>query len=145
MPKQNNQLNTFRKIHFMMCLGISIFLILSQTILKKEPTSANNIINQVAAGFSVIGVILSFVYPMILLKGNKPEHNYFVIKLVQWAILEGTALFNAIAFFLNGIQYSFFVASVVVLILISRYPSEVEKNKLFPTKIETPKFEDDRF
>lgn len=136
------------KIHRAMCIGIILYLIVSLKIRNLEMSQADNILSQVAVGFAFLAIVAGLFYPPILAKSKTSQNepmNYQVVKLIQWAIIEGATLFNITQYFTQGTMYSFAVSLILILFMISRYPNEKEMNQLFPANRLPPKKEDDGF
>lgn len=132
---QNTQNKANLKIiHLALFTGPMIFLGLCFTFLKDRPTQPNETIMNVALVFVFVAFFLSKKIPQnvkVSSSGNRAS-QYHIMKMIEWAVLEGAGLFNITVFFLTGSIYSAVAGGLVQLYLLSRGPSEKEMDKMIP-------------
>lgn len=92
-----------------------------------------------AAGALVLGIAMSYIMPTFLKKNMHPEGDatralqmYQSLKIIQWALVEGPALFAGVIFFLTG-EIAAGGASVILILylLVGLGPSPAQASKWF--------------
>lgn len=112
-------------IHFMLMMSPALFAAVIYFIALPGETSGSTndetrILQTVAAVLAVIAVGLSQLVPRFLTRGEKflPMRRFASMKIVQWALLEGAAVFIGIVFYLTH-QKNMLIPLAVLIALIA--------------------------
>ncbi|MBN8220344.1 MAG: hypothetical protein J0L53_05440 [Spirochaetes bacterium] len=113
-------------IHFMLMLSPALFaavIYFGALPGETNPGTSNDeirILQTVAAVLAVIAVGLSQLVPRFLTRDEKslPLRRFASMKIVQWALLEGAAVFIGVVFFLTH-QKSMLIPLAVLIALIA--------------------------
>ncbi|WCL49747.1 hypothetical protein [Leptospira sp. GIMC2001] len=136
MSNGASNIQTIRIIHIALTFGPTAFIILCSTVLKERLVTENEVFYLVGLVFGIMASVAAFFLPSFLsksmIKQNDRDSGYQTLKIIQLAILESSALLNGVFFFITGKQESLIISIVLILVLASRFPSEAEKDKLFP-------------
>lgn len=137
MQPSTSNILTLRIMHIGLMAGPIFFMTICLTILKDRMLIENEIFYLVGLVMGIFASMIAYFVPSILSKSMKDQLNrdqsYQTLKIIQWAVLEGASLINLVFFFLTGKQESMIIAAVLIIIIASRFPSELEKDKLFPS------------
>ncbi|MCZ8237747.1 MAG: hypothetical protein O9346_09435 [Leptospiraceae bacterium] len=137
MQPSSSNFQNLRIIHIGLMAGPIFFLTICLTILKDRMLIENEIFYLVGLLIGIFASVVAFFVPSILSKSMKDQTNkdqsYQTLKIIQWAVIESSSLINLVFFFLTGKQESMIIAAVLIIIIASRFPSESEKDKLFPS------------
>lgn len=114
-------------LHLLLMLSPAVFAIaLHFFVLPQNPDAAvpkeqGTVYQVVAAGLAVVAVGLSQLIPRFIFRGEKsiPMAKYATMKIVQWALLEGAALFIGVAYFVT--QQKNMLISLGVLIALMAF------------------------
>ena len=127
---------TLRIIHLGMIGMPSVFIALCFTVLKERMVIENETFYLVGLVFGIMASMAAFFIPSFLSKAIKNENDrdtkYQSIKIIQWGIIESGALLNAAFYYITGKQESIIISIILLIVLVSRFPSDTEKDKLFP-------------
>lgn len=96
-------------IHLALMMAPAMFAAVTFFIVLPEAKDAQLaqqdllVFQTVAAAMAVIGVGMSQLMPRFIMRGEKnvPVQKYVSMKIVQWALLEGSAMFIGVVFFLS--------------------------------------------
>lgn len=133
-----SQSNNIKIIFFGLVMGPILFMILQLTMLSKREIFPNESYGLFGLVLAICGISLGIFIPYFLNKNNSSSTSndtgsqYQTIKIIQWAILEGSSMANLVFHYLTGDMKNLYLAVILIVVLISRYPSESEKDKLFP-------------
>jgi len=113
-------------IHLAIMLGPAVFaaviyfVVIPGSDTGAMPREQLTIFQIFAAGLAVIAVSLSQIIYRFIFRGEKqvPVAKYTAMKIVQWALLEGSALFMAVIFFLSH-EKSMLIPLAVLIALIA--------------------------
>lgn len=113
-------------IHFMLMMSPALFAAVIYFIAlpgETGPGSTNDgtrILQTLASVLAVIAVGLSQLVPRLLTRGEKflPMRRFTSMKIVQWALLEGAAVFIGIVFYLTH-QKNMLIPLAVLIALIA--------------------------
>ncbi|MCB1178303.1 MAG: hypothetical protein KDK36_12030 [Leptospiraceae bacterium] len=134
--KEITNFMTTRIVHMAMMMGVIMFLGVSFVSLQNREIMGNPMLINAGMAFAIPAVFLAFFLPSRMVPSLKGSQNqlssYHTVKIVQWAILEGAALLNGVAYFTSGDFRSLATAVGLVFVILSRFPSEAEMNKMFP-------------
>jgi len=137
MQPNTSNILTLRIMHIGLMAGPIIFMTICLTVLKDRMLIENEVYYLVGLIIGIFAPMVAFFVPSILSKSMKDQINrdqsYQTLKIIQWAVIESASLINIVFFFLTGKQESMIIAAVLIIILASRFPSELEKDKLFPS------------
>lgn len=120
---------TLRIVHLALSLSPVAFLVVG---FFAGPKNMNDYtIPYAAAGVGVMAAAFGFAALRIFYKprSTKFEENlpaYFTAKIIQWAMVEGAAMFNGVAFFLTGFEISAGACAALVLALLYLRPLAAE-------------------
>ncbi|MBL8022183.1 MAG: hypothetical protein JNM27_21085 [Leptospirales bacterium] len=128
-PSTNVIPPTQKILHIAMVMAPAIFLPIAHFLGSRDlldPTIA-----YAAVGVGCVAAAASFFVLNLVYRGrsNSFQENlspYLTAKLIQWAILEGSALFNGVAYFLSGFEYSLGLALGLLLLTAYWRPRESE-------------------
>lgn len=119
-----------RMIHLALCTGPLAFLVVAHFTGPKDlndPTIpyAAAAMGCMAAGFGFFA--LRLFYRPASREFAENLAPYLTAKIIQWAVVEGAALFNGVAYFLAGMELSagFSVALLLVLFCLRPHENEV--------------------
>ncbi len=119
-----------RIIHLSLCTGPLGFLVVAYFTGPKNMTDqtipyAAAAMGCMAAGFGFFA--LRLFYKPVSREFADNIAPYLTAKIIQWAVVEGAALFNGFAYFLTGMELSagFSVALLLVLFYLRPLESEV--------------------
>ncbi len=140
---------TFKSLQIItmaMCGGAALFLsvtfFLNRNRLVLMPQNdPNSIIIYIAVGFALLSVILgSLLFNMLLHKidtnalAKEKFPKYVSAYIVRYALMEGAALFNAVAFLLSGCLISAGAAFLLIIFMLSIRPRRtktIEELKIY--------------
>lgn len=113
-------------IHFMLMISPALFaaviyfIALPDAGKSGQTTDEIRILQTVAAVLAVIAVGLSQLVPRFLTRDEKflPMRRFSSMKIVQWALLEGAAIFIGIVFFMTH-QKNMLIPLAVLIALIA--------------------------
>jgi uncharacterized membrane protein YgdD (TMEM256/DUF423 family) len=60
---------------------------------------------------------------------NEKKEIYRATIIIQYALLEGPALFNVIAFMLTGNKQSIIIAACCIIVMLTQFPTEEKFNR----------------
>ncbi|MCC5813766.1 MAG: hypothetical protein JJT78_03350 [Leptospira sp.] len=138
MNQNQNIFMNLRVIHFAMITGPSALLAISYISLTERELIEIAILTQLGLGIAILAGIAAIFAPIYFAKQLKinsdKEVKYQTVKIVQWAIIEAAALMNALSFYFGGNLESAGIAILMILLMASRFPSQVEMDKIFTDK-----------
>lgn len=144
----NLNFNSIRLLYLAHVANSSFFLAVC-LFLKERRIEENDILVYFGMIIAIPAILLGLNITKYFAKTKKENQNqllrYRMIKMIQGAILNGSALVNLVAFFLTGNQNSMYTGIVIIIVLISRFPTEKEMNELLPPPKVENKNIDDRF
>ncbi|QDU58415.1 hypothetical protein [Aeoliella mucimassa] len=77
-----------------------------------------------AIGFAMIATVLGFIVPQVIAARSPATiGTYQSTLIVGCALFEGAAFFNLIAYMLEGQLYSLVIAALLMLCILSRFPT----------------------
>lgn len=111
--------------------AVVYFLVQSEGAPAALPDSQSVLFQSVAAALAVLAVGFSQLLPRFLLRGEKkiPFRSYFTMKIVQWAMIEGAAMFIAVIFFLSHHNNLLIPLGVLVALLATLRPTVDEMDR----------------
>ncbi len=112
--------------------GVVYFLIQSGEAQAALPEDQSVVFLTVAAVMAVIAVGFSQLLPRFFMRGEKsvPLQKYFTMKIVQWAMIEGAALFISVIFFLSHHMNLLIPIGVLIALLAVMRPTTDEMERL---------------
>lgn len=118
-----------RILHLALCTGPRAFLVVAHFTGPKNLTDptipyAAAAAGCMAAGFSFFA--LRLFYKPVSREFSENVPAYLTAKIIQWAVVEGAALFNGVAYFLSGMEISGGLAAALLLVLLYLRPQESE-------------------
>lgn len=118
-----------RILHLALCTGPLAFLVVAHFVGPKDMTDPTIPYAAVAAGSMAVG--FAFFALRLFYRPSSRDFDanlpsYLTAKIIQWAVVEGSALFNAVAYFLTGMQLSAGFAVALLLVLFYLRPLEAE-------------------
>ncbi|MFZ5630618.1 MAG: hypothetical protein ACOY5B_15910 [Spirochaetota bacterium] len=124
----------FYIIHLALMLSPAIFaavvyfLIQSGNAAAAVPDQQSVVFQSVAAAMAVIAVGFSQLLPRFMLRDEKyvSLQKYFTMKIVQWAMLEGAALFIAVIFFMSHHMNLLIPIGVLIALIAVLRPTNEE-------------------
>ncbi len=124
-------------IHLALMLGPAFFAAVTYFIVLPEISEAAIgkqdllIFQTVAAAMAVIGVGMSQLIPRFIMRGEKnvPVQKYFTMKIVQWALLEGSALFIGVVFFLSHEKNMLIPLGILIALMAFMRPTAEEMQR----------------
>lgn len=107
--------------------GVVYFLIYSGEA-AVLPNDGIALFQYVAAVLAIIAVAFSQLVPRFLVRGEKSltMQKYFMLKIVQWAMIEGAALFIAVIFFLSHHMNLLIPIGVLIALIALLRPTSEE-------------------
>lgn len=118
-----------RILHAALCTGPLAFLVVAHFTGPKNLTDPTIPYAAAAAGCMAAGTAffaLRFFYRPVSQKFEENIPAYLTAKIIQWALVEGAALFNGVAYFLSGLEISGGFAAALLLVLLYLRPQESE-------------------
>jgi hypothetical protein len=138
------RLLVMRIIHAALCMGVvtatAVLAVLRQS--SNQPPPPAPVISWFGIGFAAVAIVLSFVMPRIVVSNwlrqwvatHGPETTgaddeaplwttYQASLIVGMALLEGAALFQAIAYLSEGQPISLGTVAILLLIMLTRWPT----------------------
>ena len=117
--------------------------------LKERRIEENDILVYIGMIIAIPSILLGLNITKYFAKTKKENQNqllrYRMIKMIQAGVINGSAVINLAALFYTGNQYSMYTGIVIIIVLISRFPTEKEMNELLPPPKVENKNMDDRF
>ncbi len=135
--KEKFRWHTIKKIHFAMMAGVVLFMVICLFVLKDRQIVESPMITNLGLFAILPAIALATFIPSFMAKsvqGKDSFMKYQTVKLVQFAVMEGVALLNAVSVFQTDHTNSKIGVAVMLLFFLSRYPNQTEFNKLFPEK-----------
>lgn len=124
-------------IHLALMLTPAIFA--AVIFLVVLPGAAGNALSKdesriyqtVAAALAVIGVGLSQLMPRFMMRGEKHVllRQYVSMKIVQWALVEGSAFFIAVVFYLTQEKNMLIPLGVLIALIAMLRPTSDEMDR----------------
>ncbi|MEM8874472.1 MAG: hypothetical protein AAGD32_09450 [Planctomycetota bacterium] len=90
-----------------------------------EPTE-EPLISWLAIGFVVLAVVGHQIVPVLVTPGPPDGQKYFIRSLFRAAILEGAALFNGVAYLLEGQTLNLAAIGVLVGLMLIGFPTRTK-------------------
>ncbi|MCZ8343051.1 MAG: hypothetical protein O9301_08470 [Leptospira sp.] len=135
MNPTNGILN-LRLIYAALLLGPIVFLGILLTVLQNRTLSPIPNLELIGLGVGFVGASMALFIPKIMASNHKVEtgldSRYFLLKMIQWSVLESNILTNVTFFFLNNSITNVYVSIVLLAILAFLFPSENERKRYFP-------------
>lgn len=129
------QLFVMRIMYGALLIGQGMFLVVA---LMAGQTGDPGPLRLIAFGVAAALALASFAIPKAMAVEAKADTplvdllgRYFVIKLMQFSLLEGAGLLNGVVFFLSGDKASLGVAVAMAALMAIQPPSAGEFAKLF--------------
>ncbi len=111
-----------------MFAGITFFIVLPETKDAPLPQQDLLVFQTVSAAMAVIGVGMSQLVPRFVMRGEKhvPVQKYVSMKIVQWALLEGSAMFIGVVFFLSHEKNMLIPLGILIALMALMRPTVEE-------------------
>ena len=123
----------FYVVHLVLMLAPAVFAAIVYFLIQSGNAAAIPgeqfvIFQWVAAAMAVIAVGFSQLVPRFMLRQEKnvPLQKYFTMKIIQWAMLEGAALFIAVMFFLSHKMNLLLPVGVLIALIALLRPTSDE-------------------
>jgi len=120
-------------IHFMLMMSPALFAAVIYFIALPDETSGSTsdetrILQTVAAVLAVIAVGLSQLVPRFLTRAENflPMRRFASMKIVQWLLLEGAAVFIGIVFFMTHQKNMLIPLAVLIALIAFMRPTSEE-------------------
>lgn len=114
-----------------MFAAVTFFIILPDV--KDAPIEKQDLLvfQTVAAAMAVIGVGMSQLIPRFVMRGEKnvPLQKYITMKIVQWALLEGSAMFIGVVFFLSHEKNMLIPLGILIALMAFMRPTVEEMQR----------------
>lgn len=151
-PEAIAMLRTMRLLVLGMCQGVVLSGVMAWYLVvvsRQVPVLMDgNLIATIAALVGAASLVLSGVFPRIIerhnqaaLRGSRPEPesvlSTFRTRLIlECALLEGGAFFNLTAFILNQQWWSVAIATVLILVIASKFPTRFQMENFVREQLE---------
>lgn len=108
-----------------MFAAVTFFVVIPEVKEATLPQQDLLVFQTVAAAMAVIGVGMSQLIPRFILRREKniPMQKYVSMKIVQWALLEGSALFMGVVFFLSHEKSMLIPLGVLIALMALMRPT----------------------
>ena len=118
-------------IHMMVMFSPAIFALVVHFVAlpgeAKNPTTTQEtlVFQTVAAVLTIIGVATSQLVPRFMARGKTQMlmRQYTTMKIVQWALLEGSAIFIGIIFYITGQRNMLIPMGILIALLAFMRPT----------------------
>ncbi len=146
IPNFETRVRVLQIITFALVMGVVMFGAVVVLLLRAlEPPAATPVISGIAAGFAVFAIVLHVVLPKIIVRNTLanqgPKANpesllnvYQTQHIIALALLEGAAFFNLVATILEHHVWSIAVAVALVMIMLSRFPTQTRRAQWLETQ-----------
>ncbi len=114
-----------------MFAGITFFIVLPEAKDAPLPQQDLLVFQTVSAAMAVIGVGMSQLVPRFVMRGEKhvPVQKYVSMKIVQWALLEGAAMFIGVVFFLSHEKNMLIPLGILIALMALMRPTIEEMQR----------------
>ena len=136
-------LSTLTIVHYaltlgpLVCLGVFYFLRSSGSSAHTDP-EVTQLLTYMAIGMTVMALAVSSVLPAAILKPAREETRslgpeerfatlfpkYYSAKIIQWAVLEGAAIFCGVVYLMGGPELLLGAGVLLVLYLAMQRPGQ---------------------
>ncbi|MBE7437599.1 MAG: hypothetical protein HS115_04015 [Spirochaetales bacterium] len=119
-------------------LGVFYWLVSSGQV---KPSLTEPLLFYVGMFIAVAAVIVSRLLPAALagklklpgggsVRATDLLAPYFQLKIIQWAVLEGAGLYQAVVYYLTGAEAALIIGGVLFVLLLVRRPSREDMRKM---------------
>ncbi len=114
-----------------MFAAVTFFIVLPEVKEVSLPPQDIFVFETVAAALAVIGVGTSQLIPRFVMRGEKhvPVQKYVSMKIVQWALLEGSAMFIGVVFFLSHEKNMLIPLGILIALMALMRPTIEEMQR----------------